>query len=104
GEAGGFTGRSAGSPRVPFHPSLSRPSPVTGTNGVPTASAVTWRPRVLRPVPGGPGSGGGKLEGIPAAVRLTDAGKRELAPLLGDTCVSKARVPSAGYRRQGAPA
>jgi hypothetical protein len=50
-------------------PTWSRASAVTSTNGLPTAPAVTWRPRPYRPVPRGPAPGGGKVERNPAAVR-----------------------------------
>jgi hypothetical protein len=62
GNAGDFTGRSAGSPRVP---AMSRPSPMTCANGLPTVSAVPWRPHPFCPVSRGLASGGGKLEGTP---------------------------------------
>jgi len=55
-----------GSRRIPAWP---RSSPVTCTNGLPAASAVTWRPYLFRPVPRGLASGGAKVERNPAAVR-----------------------------------
>jgi hypothetical protein len=42
---------------------------VTCTNGLVAASAVTWRPCPLRPVPRGLASGGGKVEGNPGRRR-----------------------------------
>jgi hypothetical protein len=51
-------------------PTWSRQSPVTCTNGRPTASAITRRPRRYRLVPRGRASGGGKEEGNPGR-RLT---------------------------------
>src|SRR5215216_2421535 len=51
-----------GSPPIPTWSGLS---PVTCTNGLPTASAVTQRPCLFRLVPCGPASSGGKVEGRP---------------------------------------
>jgi hypothetical protein len=51
-----------GSPAIP---AMSRPSPMTCANGLPTVSAVPWRPHPFCPVSRGLASGGGKLEGTP---------------------------------------
>jgi hypothetical protein len=65
GNAGDFTGRSAGSPRVPCHPRYV-PTIAHDVRERPAdSSAVPWRPHPSRPIARDLASGGGKLEGTP---------------------------------------
>jgi hypothetical protein len=89
GDASDFTGRRAGSPRVPSHPTRPRSSAVTCTNGLSMASAVTRRLRPFRPIPRGRASGGAKVERNSAAVRPELRTPMAAAPRLSESPCSR---------------